>query len=124
MNSDLCRAVQEGIVFSVAYGFEILNSMGIKAKTIRAGQANMFLSDVFCKTFSNVTGATIELVNTDGAQGAARGAGVGVGYYKDIEAAFDGLTCLKKYVPEKEFSAEYAAAYSYWKQRLNKQLLN
>ncbi len=124
MNTHLCRAVQEGIVFSIAYGFEILNSMGIKAKTIRAGQANMFLSELFCKTFSNVTGATIELVNTDGAQGAARGAGVGVGYYKDIEAAFEGLTCLKKYVPEKELSEEYASAYAQWKQILNKQLVN
>ena len=120
----MCRAVQEGIVFSIAYGFEILNSMGIKATTIRAGQANMFLSDVFCETFSNITGATIELVNTDGAQGAARGAGIGVGYYTTIEAAFEGLTCLKKYVPNKELSNVYQAAYSDWKQVLNKQLLN
>ncbi len=123
-NAHLCRAVQEGIVFSIAYGFEILNSIKIKAKTIRAGQANMFLSDVFCETFCNITGATIELVNTDGAQGAARGAGVGLGYFKTVEEAFDGLAVLKKYVPDPAKKDEYFKAYENWKKVLNKQLLN
>lgn len=123
-NSHLCRAVQEGIVFSLAYGFEILNSMGIEAKTIRAGQANMFLSDVFCEAFCNVTGATIELVNTDGAQGAARAAGVGLGYYKNMEDAFHGQACLKKYSPNAALQKDYKKAYSAWKTVLEKQLKN
>jgi xylulokinase len=121
-NSHLCRAVQEGIVFSLAYGFEILNGMGIEAKTVRAGQANMFLSDIFCEAFCNVTGDTIELVNTDGAQGAARAAGVGLGYYKNMEDAFSGLACLKRYEPNTSLQKEYQQAYSAWKALLEKQL--
>lgn len=123
-NSHLCRAVQEGIVFSLAYGFEILNSMEIEAKTIRAGQANMFLSEIFCEAFCNITGATIELVNTDGAQGAARAAGIGLGYYKNMEDAFSGLTCLKKYEPKPNLQKEYKDAYITWKALLEKQLTN
>lgn len=120
----LCRAVQEGIVYSLGYGFEILNQMGLQSTVIRAGRANMFLSDTFCEAFTNVTGARIELYNTDGSQGAARGAGAGIGHYSSLEAAFDGLTCLKQYEPEKNKQAAYREAFAEWKQILEKQLHN
>ena len=71
----MVRAAQEGIVFALQFGMEIMQSMGIGLRTIRAGHANMFLSDVFAGAFTNVSGCTLELYNTDGSVGAARGAG-------------------------------------------------
>lgn len=120
----LCRAVQEGIVFSLAYGFEILNSMGLRSTVVRAGQANMFLSEVFSEAFVNVTGTRVELFNTDGSQGAARGAGVGCGYYNSMAAAFDGLACLRRIEPEKTKQESYGDAYETWKKILQQQLTN
>ena len=67
----LFRAAQEGIVFALNYGFDIMKTVGVEAKTVRAGQANMFLSPVFREAFANTTGATVELYNTDGSVGAA-----------------------------------------------------
>ena len=95
----LCRAVQEGIVFSLIYGFKILNNMGLNSQLIRAGLTNMFSSPVFCETFVNLAQVDLELYNTDGSQGAARGAGVGFGYYKNAGEAFQGLECLRSFSP-------------------------
>lgn len=121
-NPHLCRAVQEGIVFALGYGFEVLNEIGIKSDVIRAGNANMFLSEVFCEAFAQITGAELSLYNTDGAQGAARGAGVGIGHYASPEEAFGNLTCIRKYEPTKQLSGEYQEAYEKWKTILEKQL--
>ncbi len=118
----MCRAVQEGIVFSLGYGFEILNEMGLQSTVIRAGKANMFLSETFCEAFTNVTGAAIELYNTDGSQGAARGAGVGVGLYSSLDSAFTNLECLKEYAPDKAKQEQYQEAYADWKTVLENQL--
>jgi xylulokinase len=120
--SHVCRAVQEGIVFALGYGFEVLNELGIKSNVIRAGQANMFLSDVFCKTFAQVTGAELSLYNTDGAQGAARGAGVGVKHYASVKEAFGNLSRVRVYEPEKQFNIAYQDAYAAWKEILKKQI--
>ncbi len=73
--------------------------MGVEVKVIRAGKANMFLSPVFCQTLADISGADIELYNTDGAQGAARGAGVGAGIFSDFKAAFAGLALLQTIRP-------------------------
>ncbi|MFO7258091.1 MAG: FGGY family carbohydrate kinase [Bacteroidota bacterium] len=120
----LCRAVQEGIVFSLAYGFDILNKMGLKSTVVRAGKANMFLSDVFSDAFVNTTGTQVELFNTDGSQGAARAAGVGCGYYSSMNTAFDGLTCLKRIEPDPKKGEAYREAFEKWKTILNTQLTN
>ncbi len=85
------RAAQEGIVFALQYGLEIMTGMGAKLKTVKAGNANMFLSPLFAEAFATTTGATVELYNTDGSQGAARGAGIGTGLYRGSEDAFVGL---------------------------------
>ncbi len=77
----LLRAAQEGIVFSFKYGMDIMQETGIRPSVIRAGKANMFLSPLFRETLATITGATIELYDTDGSVGAARGAGIGSGYY-------------------------------------------
>ncbi|MGE0019108.1 MAG: xylulokinase [Draconibacterium sp.] len=116
----LLRAAQEGIVFSFKYGMDIMQQIGINASVIRAGKANMFLSPVFRDTLAGVTGATIELYNTDGSIGAARGAGVGAGYYKSFSEAFSNLKKLETVEPDNKKAAEYQAAYDNWKLALDK----
>lgn len=116
----LFRAAQEGIVFSFNYGMEIMKQIGIDAKVIRAGKANMFLSPIFRETLAGISGATIELYNTDGSIGAARGAAVGAGYYKSFTEAFGSLAKLETIEPNLAKKAEYEAAYSNWKQLLEK----
>ena len=49
----------------------------IHPKIIRAGKANMFLSDVFIEAFVNATNVPVELYENDGSVGAALGAGIG-----------------------------------------------
>ena len=116
--SHLLRAAQEGIVFSFAYGIEIMQQMGMKVNKIHAGHANMFLSPIFRNTLAGVTGAVIDLYDTDGSVGAAKGAGIGAGIYKDNTEAF--ATLEKLAVIEPSDVDEYAAAYEVWKSRLEK----
>ena len=114
--AQICRAVQEGIVFSFMYGMEVMRETGIELKTIRAGFANMFMSDVFCQTLAGVSGTAIELYETDGSLGAARGAGVGAGIYGSFEEAFQFLEKRKTIKPG---VGEYQKAYTAWKRHLN-----
>jgi xylulokinase len=114
------RAAQEGIVFALYYGMEIMETVGVSLKNIRAGEANMFLSPVFRETFANVSGATVELINTDGAQGAARAAGFGLGYYKTREDAFTGLSALQTIAPNASLTEATKDAYGKWKDALIK----
>ncbi|MBQ8060736.1 MAG: carbohydrate kinase [Bacteroidales bacterium] len=118
----LVRAVQEGIVFSFKYGVDIMEEMGMKVGVIHAGHANMFMSPIFRDTLAGVTGATIKLFNTDGAAGAARGAGIGAGIYKDNNEAFASLKRMA--VVEPSGDERYAEAYSLWKERLMKTINN
>lgn len=111
----ICRAVQEGIVFSFMYGMEVMAETGIEIKTIRAGYANMFMSDVFCDTLAGVSGANIELYETDGSLGAARGAGFGAGIFQSLEDAFQSLEKRKEIRPR---TGKYAEAYAAWKQQV------
>ena len=117
--SHMARAAQEGIVYSLYYGIEIMVKMGLQIKTVRAGKANMFLSGLFAEAFSNTTGATIELVNTDGAQGAARAAGLGAGFYKSSDQCFKGLTVLQKVEPNQSLQKQFGEAYVNWKNNLS-----
>ncbi|WP_315816610.1 FGGY-family carbohydrate kinase [Paraflavitalea speifideaquila] len=118
----VARAAQEGIVFSLQYGMEIMQQMGMQLKTIRAGYANMFLSEVFGNVFANTTGCTVELYNTDGAAGAARAAGVGAGIYPDFVSCFTGMNLIKKLEPEKALQEQYEDIYGQWKHALLKSL--
>lgn len=113
----LLRAAQEGIAFSFAYGMDIMAQMGMEIKTIKAGHANLFLSPLFRRTLASVTGATIELYETDGAVGAAKGAGIGAGIYKDHNEAFTTLRHMATVKPEVD-SAPYKAAYQKWVEAL------
>ena len=113
----LLRAAQEGIVFSFQYGIEIMEQMGLKVNKIHAGMANMFQSTVFRETLAGVSGATIELMNTDGAAGAAKGAGIGAGIYKNPQEAFSSLERLAVVNPANQ--SEYREAYERWKSYIN-----
>lgn len=115
-NSHLARAAQEGIVFSLYYGIEIMVAMGLNISTVRAGKANMFQSRIFSEAFANTTGATIELFNTDGAQGAARAAGVGAKIFKTTKESFRGLKILEKIEPSAQLQSQYKEAYQNWRQ--------
>ena len=114
----LMRAAQEGIVFSFCYGMEIMQQMGMDIRKIHAGKANMFLSPIFRDTLAGVSGATIELLETDGSVGAAKGAGMGCGFYKDNEEAFSSLKRLAVIEPDESKRKEYLQAYAAWKERL------
>lgn len=112
----LLRAAQEGIVFSFKYGIEVMEQMGMDVSRIHAGHANMFLSPVFRETLAGVTGAVIELYDTDGSVGAAKGAGIGAGIYKDNKEAFSSLEKLAVIEPSRV--DEYIDAYERWKSNL------
>lgn len=118
----IVRAAQEGIVFSFCYGMEIMQQMGMDIKKIHAGKANMFLSDLFRNTLAGVSGATIELYDTDGSVGAAKGAGIGAGIYKDHNEAFATLDKLQVIEPDEHLRPQYLEAYAKWKEVLNRSL--
>ena len=120
--SHVLRAAQEGIVFALKYGFEIMNEMGIDVKTIRAGHANMFLSPLFAEAFANTVGVAVELYDTDGACGAARGAGIGAGIFGGYEDAYVGLEKKMMIEPNEEHVRSYADAYGQWRGILENRL--
>jgi xylulokinase len=120
--SDIIRAAQEGIVFSYEYGMEIMREMGMEIRTIKAGYANMFLSPLFVETLAGVSGATIELYKTDGAAGAARGAGIGAGVYISAKDAFASLEKLSVIVPDASKRPLYREAYDRWKGLVQKSI--
>ncbi len=118
----IVRAAQEGIVFSFCYGMEVMQQMGMDIRKIHAGRANMFLSPLFRDTLAGVSGATIELYDTDGSVGAAKGAGIGAGIYKDNNEAFATLDKLQVIEPDEAHCNEYLEAYARWKETLEKQI--
>ncbi|MGB0522645.1 MAG: xylulokinase [Flammeovirgaceae bacterium] len=117
-HAHMVRAAQEGIAFALNYGFEVLQEIGVGGTRVKAGKANLFLSPVFREAFVNTTQTTLELYHTDGAEGAARGAGVGLAYYKNYQEAFIGLDCLAQLEPDPSKSRLYLAAYEAWKAAL------
>lgn len=116
----ILRAAHEGIAFAFKYGMEIMEETGIEANVIRAGNTNMFLSPVFRETLAGITGATIELYNTNGSTGAARGAGIGIKYYNSAENTFANLNIEQ--VIQIEKSEKIKDAYQTWKSKLKTEL--
>lgn len=114
----LIRSACEGIVFAMNYGFEVMQSIGIEGKVVRAGKDNLFLSPVFREIFTSTTQTTLELYNTSGAEGAARGAALGSGFYSEFEEAFRSLKCLERIEPKAELSKQYQEIYQEWKQNI------
>ncbi len=110
----LVRAAQEGIVFALGYGLEIMRDIGMSVDTVRAGYANMFLSPLFRRAFATVSGAVVELYNTDGSEGAARGGAYGAGLYDDLHDAFAGLDLRETIEPDASVETEYRDGYDHW----------
>ncbi len=115
------RAIQEGIACSLKYGTDIMKEMNMHPRVIRAGHSNMFLSKLFREAVANLTQATIELYDTDGSEGAARGAGIGAGYY-DFQSAFEGLKVMSHIEPESRLSQQYQDTYERWLKALERHI--
>ncbi|MEQ9297077.1 MAG: FGGY family carbohydrate kinase [Cyclobacteriaceae bacterium] len=120
----MIRALQEGVVFSMKYGLEVIEQLGGEVKTIRAGNANLFLSELFRQAFVNTTQIPLELYDTDGAEGAARAAALGAGYYKDAREAFANLSLIECVEPDSDKSKEYEGHYQRWVDYLEKTILS
>lgn len=118
----LLRAAQEGIAFSFNYGIDIMKHMGMDIRVVRAGYANMFLSPLFRQTLANCTGATIELYDTDGSQGAARGAAVGTGLFASFDDAFKSLRRIEEVYPSANDRNATSLAYNAWLSHLQRNL--
>ena len=110
----LFRAAQEGIAFAFRYGVDIMRENGMQPSVIRAGKANMFLSDVFTNCFVNATNIPVELHDCDGSVGAAKGAGIGVGFYNSPKDAFSNSIPIDLVEPTQ--SKLYDQLYSEWKE--------
>jgi xylulokinase len=117
------RSAQDGIVFALKYGFDVMNGIGMKTDVVRAGEANMFLSPLFREGFVNTNDVILELYNTDGSQGAARAAGVGAGIYSGFREAFEGLEIKKHVEPDSQLQQEYQEKYQEWLDVLHKLIL-
>lgn len=121
-NAHLLRAAQEGIAFSFRYGIDIMRGLGLDLRVIRAGKANLFLSPLFRDTLATLCGAEIQLYDTDGSLGAARGGALGAGFYKTPSEAFAKLGMVGSASPRTEWAAPLEDAYLKWKQLLNQSL--
>ena len=120
-NAHIYRGILEGIVFSLKYGIDIMKEMGVQPSVIKAGHANLFLSPVFREALASVADVSIELYNTDGAQGAARGAGIGLGHFS-IDEAFQGLNRIASIEPDPKMQNSYHEAYLRWEEKLKMHL--
>ena len=118
----ILRAAQEGIVSALTFGFRIMKDMGMNLQTVKAGHANMFLSPLFRQTFVQMNQVNLELFDTDGAQGAARGAGLGAGIFATEEQAFQGLDLLQTLAPDPTTTDRYEEVYQNWLSRLQQLL--
>jgi xylulokinase len=118
----LYRAAQEGIAFAFRYGLDIMKENGMTPQVIRAGQANMFLSELFTDCFVNTLGIPVEMYNCDGSVGAAIGAGLGVSVYKNSKEAFQHFKPVQLVEPNGKTS--YEEYYEKWLSQLEKQLVN
>lgn len=116
----LYKAGQEGIAFAFRYGLDIMRENGMQPSVIRAGKANMFLSEIFLQSFVNVTNTPVELYNSDGSIGAALGAGIGAGIFRSPQEAFSSLKPLQLVQPTQP--ELYNGLYKQWKQLLEQQL--
>ena len=117
----LIRAAQEGIVFTFRFGLDVMKSIGIEFNIVRAGDSNLFQSKVFKEAFVNTCNVNLEIYNTDGSQGAARGAGIGASVHSEADA-FKGLKVIERMSPSEELMKKYDSVYQQWRNNLNNSL--
>lgn len=114
--SHIYRASQEGIAFAFRYGLDIMRENGIQPAVIRAGKANMFLSEVFRSAFVNTLNTPVELYQCDGSHGAATGSGIGAGVYKNATEAFSAFRPIEQISPDN--APLYNSLYEKWREQL------
>ena len=119
----LIRAGLEGVAFSFVYGVDIIKEMGLNLDVMRVGNDNMFQSKIFAETIATLLGSRIEVMETTGASGAARAAGVAVGAFSSLQEGLGQLQLAHVYEPGDQLAA-YQAAYGRWKESLEGRLLN
>ncbi|UMB61796.1 carbohydrate kinase [Lutibacter sp. A80] len=116
----LLRAALEGIAFSFVNGIDILKNDGVELSAIRAGNDNLFRSEIFSNTIATLVNTDINIIDTTGAIGAARAAGVSKGDFKTLDEAFSDNEHVMTYHPLKDKKI-YTDVYDVWKQDLEKQ---
>ena len=116
--NEISRSVQEGIAFSMVYGLELLNSSGIVPKKIKAGYSNMYLSSIFSSTIVNASNVSIQLLESDGAYGAALGAGIGSKFYSSVQEGINSIKVLSEVQPDQNKN-KTMDNYENWKQELS-----
>ncbi len=116
------RAALEGIAFSFVYGFKILKKSGLAPTVIKVGNDNLFQSKIFSETLANLLNCKIEVVKTNGAAGAAKGSGIGSGFYKNFAEAVSKNEIEKVYHPDPEATDDYLKAYQLWEEDLGKMI--
>ncbi|MBK6996095.1 MAG: carbohydrate kinase [Lewinellaceae bacterium] len=117
------RAALEGIAFAFVYGMEALRDMGIPIRTMRVGNDNLFQSAIFSETIATLMGVEIEVLNTNGAVGAAKAAGVSVGIFGSPEAALtQGIALVTIHKPLLHNRSELSKAYLRWRKHLRETL--
>jgi len=117
-DSHIIRSVLEGIAYSLCYGIEYLREIGLKIETVKVGNSNLFKSRIFKEIFVNISKTDLNVYDTDGSLGAARGAALGSGDYKSEKEAFSSLILIEKVIPKDSNSLE--ESYKNWKKLLNK----
>jgi xylulokinase len=117
----LIRAAQEGIVFAFRYGLDVMKNIGMEFNIIKAGDSNLFQSKIFKEAFVNTCNVNLEIYNTDGSQGSARGAGIGVGFYSEKDA-FKNLKVIERLSPREELIKKYDSFYRDWEKNLTDSL--
>lgn len=113
----LCRAAIEGIAFSFVYGMEIMKSDGIQVNVMRAGNDNLFRSEIFSTTVATLIGYDIEIYDTTGAIGAARAANLHKGDFDAFGKAILDNDYVITFSPIADKTA-YQEAYTTWKKEL------
>jgi len=119
---ELIRAAQEGIAFSLAYGIEMLQATGIEARILKAGYANMYLSEIFTYSLINSANVAVELLESDGSFGAALGAGLGLGYYATAKEAVANIKRISTMEPTSALIPATQEAYLRWKDSISKKV--
>lgn len=114
------RAGLEGVACAFNYGAKLMGKLGTDTSTIRVGNDNLFQSSIFAQTVASLTGSTIDVLETSGADGAAKAARYGAGICNELDDLFRPEP-VKTYHPKAD--ERYEQMYKQWNDQLN-QLLN
>ncbi len=120
----LYRGALEAIAYSFRFGMEILKEMGINPVRIHAATSDMFQSTLFSEILTSLTSTPLILYDSDGAVGAAIGAGLGVNFYKSAEEVFDTIKPAGTTEPDAALSRIYDVRYMEWLDLLHQQTEN